>query len=125
MIDALMYGFTPNAMMEKFCRPPPEKRLSSLQEAVLADDAFQLIPVDAGHGHVRQHPHDDEHPQDEEDAPADVRRAERVDESFEHGLLGRRFFCGGVGLGLGCLGCLSGHPGGSLFGGYLGGHCGS
>ena len=29
MIDALMYGFMPNATTEKFERPPPENRFSS------------------------------------------------------------------------------------------------
>ena len=45
--------------------------------------------VDAGHGHVGQHPHDDEHAQDEEDPAADVGGAEGIDQRFEHGLLGR------------------------------------
>ncbi len=97
MIDALIYGFTPSAMIEKFCKAAAGKEVQQLQEAVLADDALERITVDAGHRDVCQHPDDDEHPQDEEDALADVRRAEGIDQGLEHGLLGRLVFVCGLG----------------------------
>ena len=89
MIEALMYGFTPRAMIEKFSRPPPENRLSSWRKLfwpMTPSSASRSMP---GTGHVGEHPDDDEHPQDEEDAAADVRGAEGIDQRFEHGLLGR------------------------------------
>ena len=76
-------------MIEKFSRPPPEKRFSSWRKLFWPMTPSSAAPVDAGHGHVGEHAHDDQHPQDEEDAAADVRGAKGIDQRFEHGLLGR------------------------------------
>ena len=78
-------------------QPAAREEVQQLQEAVLADDPLECAAVDAGDGHVREQPHDDEHPQDEEDAAADVRGAEGIEQRFEHGLLGRRVGVAGVG----------------------------
>ena len=90
MIEALMYGFTPMATIEKVDRPPPENRSSSCRNVWLLDQVARRRRGRRPAPARRPAPVDDEHPQHEQDAPADVRRAEGVDQGFEHWLLPRR-----------------------------------
>ena len=88
MIEALMYGFTPRATIEKFDRPPPEIRSSTPMRALPAKNCCELLPVDARDRHVGQEPEDDQDGEDVEDPAPDVGRPEGVQQRFEHGLRG-------------------------------------
>ena len=79
-----MYGFTPMATIEKL-RPPPREEIEQLQECLRLDQAAHGFLVDRRHGHDGQRAIDDQHAEHEEDPPADIRRAERVDQCLEHG----------------------------------------
>ena len=79
-----MYGFTPIATIEKLDRPPPENRSISCRKAWLLTRFATASWLTQGYGHDGQGAVDDQHPQHEEDAAADVRRAEGVDEGVEH-----------------------------------------
>ena len=93
MIDALMYGFIPNATTEKCERPPPENRSSRPASALPLTKLRELRLVHARDRDGRQQAEDDQQRQDVEDPAPDVRRAECVEERFEHGsgvVAGRR-----------------------------------
>ena len=86
MIEALMYGLTPIATIENERRPPPENRSSSCRNCCCSTRFGDGVAVDRRHRHDGQRPIDDEHAEHEQDAPADVRRAECVDQRLEHAL---------------------------------------
>src|SRR6059058_5776677 len=69
MIEALIYGLTPMAMMEKVEQPEERVRVEQLVEGGL---------VGAGHGDVREDPEHQKESEGEEDLAAQLRNAERV-----------------------------------------------
>ena len=76
---------------------------------VVLEKFVELRSVDARHRHGRQEPEDDQDPEDEQDPAPDVRRAEGVEQGFEHGGLG-----GLAGRGLASSGCSSSTTGSAV-----------
>ena len=66
-------------------QPAAREKVEQLQELLLLDQVGHSGRVDRGHGHDGQRAIDDQDGQDEDDAPADIRRTERVDQRVEHG----------------------------------------
>ena len=62
------------------------EEVEQLQELLLIDDLGDRVAVDRRHRHHGQRPVDDEHSEHEQNAPADVRRTECVDQRLEHAL---------------------------------------
>ena len=79
-----MYGFIANPTIESCDRPPPANRSMIPKAVFLSKNAFSAAWSTPGQRDLRQDPVDDQDPEDEQDPAPDVRRAERVQQGFEH-----------------------------------------
>ena len=95
MIEAVMYGYTPSATIEKFCRPLPEKRFSIPSSWFCSMKSCRPSRFTPGTGMLAMNRKMTSIASVKRILPAQIRNFEGVEDRLEHrlGLLRRRVSC--------------------------------